>query len=116
MFGTTEVLVSAKQLLEIEGIEIADDLAEVEYFHLMFDEHEINYANGASAESLLARPEALKAMSPAARDEIFAIFPELKDQEAQLASTPARTLAPGSGARRLAARHNKNASALVEAL
>lgn len=46
-----EVLVAAKQLLTREGIDIAEDIAEVEYFHILFDNHEVVYSNGAEAGS-----------------------------------------------------------------
>ena len=71
MFGTDEVLVAAKQLLQIDGIDVADDLDEVVYVHFIFDRHEIVYANGAESESLYTGPEALKTLSPQAREEIL---------------------------------------------
>ena len=106
MFGTEQVLVAAKQLLELDGVEIADDLADVEYFHLMFDQHEIILSNGAETESLYAGKQALLAVGEAARQEIFAIFPELQDYSVDVA--PAALLVPGRQARQLARRHKKN--------
>ena len=87
--------------------EIAVDAAaeDVSYVHLLFDRHEIVAAEGAAAESLHTGPEALKALSPAARAEIAALFPDL-------ARPPARPLVPGARARRLAARHAANRRAL----
>ena len=41
MFDTMEVLVAAKHLVAIDGVEVASDLNEVEYFHFLFDRHEI---------------------------------------------------------------------------
>jgi len=52
MFGEEEVLVAAKHMVSIDGIDVATDLAEVEYFHMLFDQHEIVTANGALSESL----------------------------------------------------------------
>lgn len=80
MFGAAEVLAAAKSLLGLDGIEVADDLPEVEYFHFTFDQHEIVFANGAEAESLFPGPEALKAVSPAARRELAEIFVDLANQ------------------------------------
>lgn len=79
MFGTSEVLAAAKQLLPLDGIDVAADLDEVTYVHFMFDSHEIVMANGAESESLHTGPEAIKAVGPAAVEEIYAIFPELRD-------------------------------------
>ncbi|KRW97185.1 hypothetical protein AQY21_05000 [Paracoccus sp. MKU1] len=78
MFGTAEVLVAAKQLLALDGIEIAEDLSEVEYYHILFDHHEIVFSNGAETESLYTGAEALRVVGPAAAQEILALFPELR--------------------------------------
>ncbi|MDN3711150.1 Hint domain-containing protein [Paracoccus cavernae] len=110
MFGADEVLVAAKQLLQIEGIEIATDVAEVEYFHMLFDRHEVVISNGAETESLYTGAEALKAIGPTARNEIFALFPELSSKDYEPSS--ARPLLSGSETRRLAARHQKNSRSL----
>lgn len=113
MFGAERVLVAAKQLLELDGIDIAEDLAEVEYFHLMFDQHEVILSNGAKTESLYAGRQALLAVGEGARKEIFAIFPMLRNYPADFAS--AAMLVPGRQARQLAKRHKKNAQPLVVA-
>lgn len=110
MFGTDEVLVAAKQLLQIDGIDIADDLDEVIYVHFIFDRHEIVYANGAESESLYTGPEALKTLSPQAREEILALFPELAEDALP---EPARVLASGRLGRKLAVRHAQNDKPLV---
>lgn len=112
MFGTEEILAAAKQLVMIDGIDICDEIVgPVEYFHMLFDQHEIVFANGAEAESLLPGPEALKSVSPDALDEIYELFPELSD--AGFVPSQARTLATGRMARRLAVRHAQNGKALV---
>lgn len=86
-------------------------MAEVEYFHMLFDRHEVVISNGAETESLFTGPEALKSLGAAAVAEIFAIFPELKDPNNGLA--PARPLVPGRKGRSLASRHAQNNVALV---
>lgn len=113
MFGLDEVLVAAKHLLEIDGIENAQDIAEVEYFHFMFDAHEIVLANGAETESLFTGPEALKAVSPKARDEILTLFPELRGMEPMAVREPARPLVKGRVGRQLADRYARNGQQLV---
>ncbi|WP_258551987.1 Hint domain-containing protein [Paracoccus versutus] len=92
MFGTREVLVAAKQLLAVEGVEIATDLDQVCYIHFLFDAHQIVFANGAETESLHTGVEALKSVGPQGREEIFALFPELADG---MTFFPVRTLAAG---------------------
>lgn len=53
MFGKQEVLAAAKHLLTLDGIEIADDVQETTYYHILFDRNEIVYADGAEAETFL---------------------------------------------------------------
>lgn len=110
MFGAPEVLVAAKQLLTVEGIEIAD-LTEVVYVHILFDHHEVVISNGAETESLFTGPEALKSVGRAAREEILAIFPELAERDYE--PVAARILASGRMARKLALRHASKRNALV---
>lgn len=111
MFGTNEILVAAKQLLMIDGIDIATDMPEVEYFHMLFERHEVVLSNGAETESLYTGPEALKSVGKAAREEIFTLFPELSHDDYE--PIPARILATGRMGRKLAMRHVKNSKLLV---
>ncbi|MBV0890726.1 Hint domain-containing protein [Paracoccus sp. Z118] len=111
MFGTDEILVAARQLLLLDGIDIAHDLESVEYFHILFDRHEVVISNGAETESLYTGPEAMKGVGKAAHEEIFALFPELKERD--YAPVPARLLASGRMGRRLASRHGQNGKPLV---
>lgn len=99
MFGTDEVLVAAKHLLDIDGIEIAADIHKVEYFHFMFDQHEVIFSNGTETESLYTGPVALRSVSPESRKEILSLFPELGDESFE--RQPVRLLAPGRQGRRL---------------
>lgn len=111
MFGTDEVLVAAKQLLGIEGIEVAEDIQDVEYFHFIFDRHEIVVSNGAETESLYTGPVALRSVSPEALEEIVSLFPELAEERYE--PQPARLLASGREGRRLAYRHATNQQEMV---
>ena len=113
MFGADEVLVAAKQLLQIDGIDIAVDETQVEYFHMLFDRHEIVISNGAETESLYPGPEALKSVGPEALEEIYAIFPELAVLE--YAHEGARLLLSGRQSRKLVVRHAQHARPLVAA-
>lgn len=110
MFGTPEVLVAAKQLLLLDGIDLAEDLDQVTYVHIMFDRHQVVLSNGAPTESLFTGPEALKAVGSSARDEILALFPQLAEDAT---SAPARVLAGGRKARSMAERHHANGVRLI---
>lgn len=112
MFGTAEVLVAAKQLLQLEGIEIAEDMESVEYFHFLFEQHEIVFSNGAETESLYPGDMALRSVGRAAREEIFTIFPELRDNITS--PLAARILTSGRQARKLAVRHMQNDRPLIQ--
>ena len=114
MFGREEVLAAAKQLLLIEGIEVAEDVSDVEYWHILFEKHEIVWANGAPSESLYTGNEALKSDSPAAREEIFSIFPELRKPIPENRPEGARLLITGRQARKLSQRHAIKNRSLLE--
>ncbi|MBL4917181.1 Hint domain-containing protein [Tabrizicola sp. DMG-N-6] len=104
LLGTDEALVPAIKLVGLKGIEIAHDVQEVEYFHILFDQHEVICANGAWTESLFTGPEALKSVSPEARAEIETLFPEICSPDHTPA--PARVI-PDTGKlmKQIVARH-----------
>jgi Ca2+-binding RTX toxin-like protein len=113
MFGEREVLMAAKHLTAIDGIEVAEDMAAVEYWHFLLDDHQIVISNGAATESLFTGPEALKAVPEASRREILEIFPELAELNHAALPEPARLLVPGRPARRFAMRAARNNKSLV---
>lgn len=76
MFNNREVLVKALHLTELPGIYIDVNATDLEYFHLVFDDHQIIIANGAASESFYPGEEALKALSPEAYTEITTLFSE----------------------------------------
>ena len=106
MAGTSEVLVAAVQLLGMEGIEIAHDVEEVTYFHLLFDAHEIVFSNGVPSESLYLGAMARATLTQEALEEIQTIFPEVRTTE--FTPQPCRPLMSGKRARTLGMRHSKN--------
>lgn len=107
MFNTSEVLIPAIKLCEMDGIEQVTDLTEVGYWHMLFDGHEIVYSNGAATESLFTGPEALKTISTESREEIIALFPEIAAPS--YAAKPARFISKkGRCMKQLVARHVKN--------
>lgn len=114
MFGAAEVLIAAKQLLQIEGIDIAQDLPVVEYYHFLFDRHEIVLSEGAETESLYTGKQALKSVGLSAQQEIFALFPELRDRPDDHLPEGARILASGRMGRKLAVRHAQHRKALLQ--
>ncbi|WP_281824309.1 Hint domain-containing protein [Jannaschia rubra] len=59
--GRAEVLLRARHLVNGDTI-VRDEDGHVDYFHLLFDAHEIIYVEGIPAESLLVSPENLAGM------------------------------------------------------
>ena len=112
MFASGEVLVAAKHLLALDGVEIVEDADEVEYFHLLFDQHEIIFGNGAPTESLYTGPMAMRSLCPQSRAEILELFPELKFMSEP--PRPIRQFSSGRKGQHLAQRHQKNGKAVVE--
>lgn len=108
MFGVQQVLVAAKKLLDLEGVEIVRDFREVTYYHILFDQHEIIVANGAAAESLYLGPQAQKSLSPASLREIEDIFPEIGELNRTSTFEAAALIPSGKKARRLIKRHVEN--------
>ena len=91
LFGEPQVFVTAKQMLGLAGVSVCPP-APVTYIHLMFDRHQIVFANGAATESLHAAEEGLKALCREARDELFACLPGLREDLASHGPTARRCL------------------------
>ncbi len=73
-------LVRAKHLVETRGgVRIAHGKRSVCYIHLMFDSHQIIFAENAPSESFYPGPASLKMINTSARKELFALFPDLQD-------------------------------------
>lgn len=77
MFGTYELLVPAIKLQDIHGISVCETSREVTYFHLLFDQHEVVFAENAPVESLLIAEESIKSLTFQAQAEIEQLFPEV---------------------------------------
>ena len=108
MFGQKEVLIAAKHLLSLDGIETAGDIASVTYWHFFFDQHQIVFSNGAATESLYLGSEAIRALPAEARHEILTLFP---DMDRYLSARP---LVAGRRARKFSERISKNRKLLVD--
>lgn len=113
MFGMAEILIPAKKLLGIDGIDVDLKTVSVTYNHFLFDHHEIVFSNGAPTESLFTGAEALKSVGKAACQEITELFPELTSQEDT--PHPVRPIPQkGKMMKKFADRINKNNKCLVE--
>ena len=75
-FDQSEMLVAAKDLLRIDGVEIGE-VPYVTYVHFMCDHHEIVLSDGTWSESFQPADLSLKGLDEAQREELFGLFPEL---------------------------------------
>ncbi|WP_295512609.1 Hint domain-containing protein [uncultured Sulfitobacter sp.] len=72
-------LVRAKHLAEyMPGVRIASGKRSVCYVHLMFDAHQIIFAENALSESFYPGPMSLKMMGHEPRTELLSLFPDLR--------------------------------------
>ena len=108
MFGSSEVLVSVKQLVGVNGIDVDGDVRSVQYFHLMFEDHQILSVEGIEAESLYPGKQAISFLTQDQLTELRAIFPNFDALVEADAATSAIPFLKGRESRTLAARHAKN--------
>ncbi|WP_298558984.1 Hint domain-containing protein [uncultured Aliiroseovarius sp.] len=98
LFGVSEVLVAAKHLDFGDLAKGKKRPAEVKYFHILLDKHDLLIANGAPAESLFLGDQALTMLSDDALAEIEAKFPREDHAEMWNDQTAAPVLKAYEGA------------------
>ncbi len=76
-FGSRDVLVPAKGLIDGENA-VSSALQDVEYIHILFDQHEIVFADGLASESFQPGQMGAKAIGEDACAELFELFPQLQ--------------------------------------
>ncbi|WP_421702503.1 Hint domain-containing protein [Aliiroseovarius sp.] len=92
LFGETEVLVAAKDLVNDRSVRRIEG-GEVEYVHLLFDQHEVIFSEGLATESFLPGPQTTRSFEADLVREICTLFPEI-DPDTGLGYSPSarRTL------------------------
>ncbi len=65
----------------MDGVQQVDTVG-VEYVHFLCDNHEVVLANGAWSESFQPGEYSMGSIDRAQRDEIYDLFPELRNREA----------------------------------
>lgn len=80
MTGEDEMMIPAKKLLELDGVEQIVPDTGVIYHHVLCETHEVITANGALAETLFLGEQATEMLSPEHRQEIETRFPGLADR------------------------------------
>ena len=88
MFDQKHSLVSAIHLTGLPGINLYSINGDVQYHHLIFDQHQIILAEGAPSESLYLGTEAQKNLPADLKQEIDLIFPCLNETQSPAANIP----------------------------
>ncbi|MBO9406972.1 Hint domain-containing protein [Shimia sp. R9_1] len=112
MFGQKTALVAAIRLCGLPGISLHRPTSDVDYVHLLFDQHEVVFAEGCPSESLLFGKMTECALSREAVAEIKAIFPETRD--AAFDAKSAYVIPENPRQKQLVRRLQKNHRAVLE--
>ncbi|WP_207906093.1 Hint domain-containing protein [Primorskyibacter sedentarius] len=99
-FGLGECLVPAKALTHLPGIRKKIGCRSVTYYHLVFDQHEIVFSEGAPTESMFLGPMACQSLPSECQRELSMIFPDHDIRSLQ----PARPLIGAGKAQRSVSR------------
>lgn len=100
VFGTPEVLIAAKHLINGRTVQSVEG-GSVTYVHLLFDQHEIVMANGLATESFLPGPQTVDVFEDDIVDEIAVLFPDLDLQTGEGYGDAARQILKKHEARML---------------
>ncbi|NEX44805.1 Hint domain-containing protein [Pseudotabrizicola algicola] len=110
MFGQREMLVPAKDLRGLAGVDTAENVQSVEYWHILFDDHEVILSENAPTESFFFGPQARGMISAEAYEEIESLFPGMESVTKSLARNETR----GQKARRFVERITCNGKLVIE--
>ncbi|PRY75035.1 Hint domain-containing protein [Yoonia maritima] len=112
MFGLRDVLIPAVRLTNLPDIFIDETIDSISYYHILCDDHQVVFAEGAPAETLFLGKEAAHSLSIDAQEEIETLFPGLVGQ--QCPTSAAQMIVDLPRQNRLIARHIKNNKPLLE--
>lgn len=88
-FEEREVLVAAKHLTGMDGVDVVD-VSHTTYIHILFDHHEVVLSDGSWTESFQPGDMSLAGIGDEQRDEILELFPELATKQGIDGYTSAR--------------------------
>lgn len=77
LFGCDSVLVAAKHLINDQNIQRMP-CESVQYFHLLFDQHQVVISNGVKSESFHPGKQTVSSLNRHQREEILTLFPNLE--------------------------------------
>ena len=91
LFGENEVLIPAIHLLDGQNV-TREDVETVTYIHIMFEQHEIIFAQGVATESFHPGSFGVECLAPKAREELFTLFPQMRADLSTYGQSARRTL------------------------
>ncbi|WP_420557811.1 Hint domain-containing protein [Roseovarius sp.] len=94
LFGEREVLVAAKDLVNDRSVRRVE-VDTVDYFHLLFDRHQVIVSEGLPTESFLPGPQIKDSFEAEVLQEICTLFPEIDPETAEGYSPAARRMLRG---------------------
>jgi len=109
LFGHAEVLIAAKDLVNDRSVRPLEG-GEVEYVHVLFDEHQVIYSEGLATESFLPGPHMTSGFERETLEELRRIFPELDPETGHGFPAAARRTLRRHEARLLAGRGDEAAA------
>jgi len=77
LFGSDEVLVAAKDLINDQTVRRDTSCAQVTYVHILFDAHQVVFSDGLATESFLPGPQSLQSFDRDVIHEICTLFPDI---------------------------------------
>lgn len=89
LFGEAEVLVAAKDLINDHSVR-QEKRADVTYFHLLFDRHQVIYSEGLETESFLPGPQMKHSFEQEILNELCGLLPEIASHRARGCNVAAR--------------------------
>ena len=111
--GCETALVAACKLAGLPGIALDDNLSEVVYFHLLFDRHQVIWAEGVPSESLLMGAQTERTLTATQRHEISQRVPGLLRGKEHEVAAP---VLAGRMRKALVDRHARSGRGLIERL
>lgn len=98
LFNTTEVLVSAKDLINDRNIMVDTASREVTYVHLLLPRHQILWANGVETESFHPASSALSTLDDEDRGRLLALNPGFEHEPQSYGGFARRNLSTSEAA------------------
>lgn len=98
LFNTSEVLVTAKDLINGTTITVDMQVREVTYIHVLLDEHQVLWANGLETESFHPASAALATLDDEDKKRLLAEYPQLEYDPHTYGGFARRTLSPSEAA------------------